>query len=75
MTATDIVQKLWNYCNVLRDDGMSMAIMLSSLLICCFLRWQMSVQSSLTNPTQPDKNHFPASWLFRIKIVNRHQIF
>jgi type I restriction enzyme M protein len=23
MTAPAIVQKLWNYCNVLRDDGMS----------------------------------------------------
>ena len=23
MAAEQIVQKLWNYCNVLRDDGMS----------------------------------------------------
>lgn len=23
MTSSGIVQKLWNYCNVLRDDGMS----------------------------------------------------
>jgi type I restriction enzyme M protein len=23
MTSAVIVQKLWNYCNVLRDDGMS----------------------------------------------------
>jgi type I restriction enzyme M protein len=23
MTSSAIVQKLWNYCNVLRDDGMS----------------------------------------------------
>jgi hypothetical protein len=23
MSSADIVQKLWNYCNVLRDDGMS----------------------------------------------------
>ena len=23
MTSSDIVQKLWNYCNVLRDDGTS----------------------------------------------------
>jgi len=22
MTSNAIVQKLWNYCNVLRDDGM-----------------------------------------------------
>jgi type I restriction enzyme M protein len=23
MASNQIVQKLWNYCNVLRDDGMS----------------------------------------------------
>lgn len=23
MTSNGIVQKLWNYCNVLRDDGLS----------------------------------------------------
>ena len=23
MSPADIVQKLWNYCNVLRDDGIS----------------------------------------------------
>jgi type I restriction enzyme M protein len=23
MSSSAIVQKLWNYCNVLRDDGMS----------------------------------------------------
>ncbi len=23
MTSSAIVQKLWNYCNILRDDGMS----------------------------------------------------
>jgi len=23
MSPADIVNKLWNYCNVLRDDGMS----------------------------------------------------
>jgi len=23
MNSANIVQKLWNYCNVLRDDGMS----------------------------------------------------
>ncbi|MDI6688690.1 MAG: hypothetical protein QME06_10780 [Desulfobacterales bacterium] len=23
MSPADIVKKLWNYCNVLRDDGMS----------------------------------------------------
>jgi hypothetical protein len=26
-TTNSLVQKLWNYCNVLRDDGMSEATM------------------------------------------------
>jgi type I restriction enzyme M protein len=25
MNASTLVQKLWNYCNVLRDDSMSLA--------------------------------------------------
>ncbi len=32
MNASTLVQKLWNYCNVLRDDGMSCGGYLSTLL-------------------------------------------
>ena len=32
MTSSAIVQKLWNYCNVLRDDGMSYGDYPSALL-------------------------------------------
>ena len=27
MNSNSIVQKLWNYCNVLRDDGMSYGVL------------------------------------------------
>lgn len=39
MSSSPIVQKLWNYCNVLRDDGMSYgsyAEQLTYLLQHCF---------------------------------------
>jgi hypothetical protein len=32
MNPTDIVQKLWNYCNVLRDDGMKTTKTMGSAL-------------------------------------------
>jgi hypothetical protein len=35
MNASTLVQKLWNYCNVLRDDGMSYGATSSSSPTCC----------------------------------------
>jgi len=32
MTSSAIVQKLWNYCNILRDDGLSYGDYPSTLL-------------------------------------------
>ncbi len=29
MSPSTIVQKLWNYCNVLRDDGMSYGLFIT----------------------------------------------
>lgn len=37
-TATAIVQKLWSYCNVLRDDGMSYADYVEQLTFLLFLK-------------------------------------
>jgi type I restriction enzyme M protein len=37
-TATAIVQKLWGYCNVLRDDGMSYADYVEQLTFLLFLK-------------------------------------
>ncbi len=38
MTPAVIVQKLWNYCNVLRDDGMSYGDYVEQLTYLLFLK-------------------------------------
>lgn len=38
MSSTAIVQKLWNYCNVLRDDGMSYVDYVEQLTYVLFLK-------------------------------------
>jgi type I restriction-modification system DNA methylase subunit len=42
MTSVSIVQKLWNYCNVLRDDGMSYGDYVEQLTYLLFLKMRMS---------------------------------
>ena len=37
-TSNDIVQKLWNYCNVLRDDGLSYGDYVEQLTFLLFLK-------------------------------------
>ncbi len=38
MSSSAIVQKLWNYCNVLRDDGMSYGDYVEPLRYLLFLK-------------------------------------
>jgi type I restriction enzyme M protein len=38
MTSSAIVQKLWNYCNVLSDDGMSYGDYVEQLTYLLFLK-------------------------------------
>ena len=38
MSSTFLVQKLWNYCNVLRDDGMSYGDYVEQLTYLLFLK-------------------------------------
>ena len=38
MNSAPIVQKLWNYCNVLRDDGMSYGDYVEQLTFLMFLK-------------------------------------
>ena len=38
MNTSNIVQKLWNYCNVLRDDGMSYGDYVEQLTYLLFLK-------------------------------------
>jgi type I restriction-modification system DNA methylase subunit len=43
MNASTLVQKLWNYCNVLRDDGMSYGDYVEQLTyLLCISRWPTS---------------------------------
>jgi type I restriction enzyme M protein len=37
-TTNSLVQKLWNYCNVLRDDGMSYGDYVEQLTYLLFLK-------------------------------------
>jgi type I restriction enzyme M protein len=51
MTSSAIVQKLWNYCNVLRDDGMSYGDYVEQLTYLLFLK--MADEAAL-QPAQSD---------------------
>jgi hypothetical protein len=46
--STAIVQKLWNYCNVLRDDGMSYGDYVEQLTYLLFLK--MADERSRSTP-------------------------
>ena len=51
MSPADIVQKLWNYCNVLRDDGMSYGDYVEQLTYLLFLK--MADERSKPPSNQP----------------------
>ena len=38
MTTGELVQKLWNYCNILRDDGLSYGDYVEQLTFLLFLK-------------------------------------
>ena len=53
-----IVQKLWNYCNVLRDDGLSYQDYIEQLTFLLFLKMadeqtQATVQPTRHRPRRP----------------------
>jgi type I restriction enzyme M protein len=50
MTSTAIVQKLWNYCNVLRDDGLSYGDYLEQLTFLLFLKMADERQKRAPSP-------------------------
>lgn len=53
MTSTAIVQKLWNYCNVLRDDGMSYGDYVEQLTFLLFLKMSDERTKSPYNQPSP----------------------
>ena len=53
--SSTIVQRLWNYCNVLRDDGVSYGDYVEQLTYLLFLKMadeqtKPSLQQALNNP-------------------------
>jgi hypothetical protein len=41
-TPSALVQKLWNYCSILRDDGFSYGDYVEQLTFLLFSKWRMS---------------------------------
>ena len=60
MNSANVVQKLWNYCNVLRDDGMSYGDYVEQLTYLLFLK--MADQRSRPPYQQPSLIPEPYAW-------------
>ena len=62
MSSNGIVQKLWNYCNVLRDDGMSYGDYVEQLTYLLFLKMaDERTKPPYNQPSQiPDKYSWPS---------------
>ena len=58
MSPADIVQKLWNYCNVLRDDGMSYGDYVEQLTYLLFLK----MADERTKPPYKQKSMVPGKY-------------
>ncbi|MDA3789651.1 MAG: class I SAM-dependent DNA methyltransferase [Desulfobacula sp.] len=58
MSPADIVQKLWNYCNVLRDDGMSYGDYVEQLTYLLFLK----MADERTKPPYKQKSMVPQKY-------------
>jgi len=58
MSPADIVQKLWNYCNVLRDDGMSYGDYVEQLTYLLFLK----MVDERTKPPYKQKSIVPKNY-------------
>ena len=64
MGGNGIVQKLWNYCNVLRDDGLSYQDYLEQLATLLFLKMAHEQSQLLGKPSiiPPDVHGKPLDW-------------
>jgi len=58
MTPAAIVQKLWNFCNVLRDDGMSYGDYVEQLTYLLFLK----MADERTKPPYSQPSSVPAAY-------------
>jgi len=64
MASNGIVQKLWNYCNVLRDDGLSYQDYLEQLATLLFLKMAHEQSQLLNKPSMipSDSDGKPLDW-------------
>jgi type I restriction enzyme M protein len=65
MPTNGIVQKLWNYCNLLRDDGLSYGDYVEQLTFLLFLKMadeQTRPPYSRSNPIPKDDKGKPLDW-------------
>ena len=65
MTSNGIVQKLWNYCNLLRDDGLSYGDYVEQLTFLLFLKMadeQTRPPHGHPNPIPKDDKGKPLDW-------------
>ena len=58
MNASTLVQKLWNYCNVLRDDGMSYGDYVEQLTYLLFLK----MADERSRPPYSQASIIPTEW-------------
>ena len=58
MNASTLVQKLWNYCNILRDDGLSYGDYVEQLTFLLFLK----MADEKTKPPFDQKPIIDARW-------------
>ncbi|MDH5667663.1 MAG: type I restriction-modification system subunit M N-terminal domain-containing protein [Nitrospira sp.] len=65
MTASGFVQKLWNYCNVLRSDGMSYGDYIEQLTYLLFLK--MADERTKPPYNQPSSIPEKYSWQSPLK--------
>ena len=62
MNASTLVQKLWNYCNVLRDDGMSYGDYVEQLTYLLFLKMADERSRPPFNVDARQPSIIPAAW-------------
>ena len=65
MTSSTIVQKLWNYCNVLRDDGMSYGDYVEQLTYLLFLKMADERTKAPYNQPSPVPDKYSWQSLFK----------
>ena len=76
MTTSDIVQKLWNLCDVLRDDGINYSDYVTELVLLLFIKMEHENLESgvLKEPLLPDYARWPQfTGISGINLLNNYK--